>query len=121
MDLDRDKLLAISRRPVEVLIPEECRAQGEGDLRLWVLPMSQADRQSFVQAMKRDRRNGDAKLAVRVLCDPDGTLQFEPSEWELLKGVPSKILDAIVRAANRVSTFSEEETEELEKNFRSRR
>lgn len=58
-------------------------------------------------------RNLRARLAVRTVCGPDGTLLFKPEDAEELGRQPSPALDRIFTVAKRLSRIEQSDVDEL--------
>jgi hypothetical protein len=119
MALDRERFLKLDGMfaLTEVPLPEGLTGEGEPET-VWVRSMSRAAREKLKRELKRSPEGGDARLLALSLANADGSLMFGVEEWRLLAGIPAKVTDTIIAAATWLNTISDEERQELEKNFK---
>jgi hypothetical protein len=114
MSLSRDQILQprqLLKKSVKV--PEW--AVG-GETEVFVREMSGAERDAYEAALYRDKEesltNARAKLAVRCVCDENGSLIFNESDIAALGEQSARALERVGRAAQRLNGLSDQVLEE---------
>lgn len=83
-----------------------------------VRQMSSADRDAFEADCVDGAKlaNFRARLAIRTVCDANGTLLFCESDAKALGEQPAAALQRVFNVAQRLNAFSADDVRELEKN-----
>ena len=102
---------------------------GDGDF-VYVREMYAADKDKWEQSMysmvkvgnktevKQNLENFRTKLAVNTVCDENGNLLFQANDYVTLsKNMGSSRLETIANVAQKLNFITEEDKEELTKNF----
>jgi len=129
---DKKALFAYDDTKIEKV---ECPEWGDLGKEIYVRTMSSKSRDTYEMGIveagkqaKEARENGTlfeftynmrAEMAVGSICDKDGNLLFETSDAKELGKKSAGVLDRIFTVAKRLSHFSEEDVEEMEKSLES--
>jgi hypothetical protein len=111
MSLSRDQILGSS-----ALLREEVKVPEWGGTVL-LREMSGTERDAYEASLYRDREaslvNARSKLAVRCICDENGSLLFGESDIAALGEKSSRALDRVGRVAQRLNGLSDKGLEEV--------
>lgn len=119
----KDELLqaaASGQRPCESVVI----TLGAVTKAVWVQGMSGAERDAWEQSLVRQRNgqvvvkadNVRARLAVRCLVtEPGGARIFSDADAEMVGQLPAAVLQPIYEKAQRLSTVSKDDIDELER------
>jgi hypothetical protein len=111
MSLSRDEILSSNE-----LLKKEVRVP-EWKGTVFVREMSGAERDAYEASLYRDKeaslQNARAKLAVRCICDANGSLMFGEQDIAALGEKSSRALDRIGRAAQKLNGLSDKGLEDM--------